>query len=117
MFRHRGGENVRGGTYWNLSSGNRIDIKDEGKLPGNDKSIFIRFPPIVMLLLGPILGLLYVVFLPFMAIVMMVAVVGKKILSGMFHLVKNFVSFGWRPTEAYLAGKKKENKKGSSESG
>lgn len=111
MLKYSGGERVGKGTYWNLSSGRRTDVPNEDILPGDKKSTFLRVPSGLMLILGPILGLLYVIFLPFVAIVIMVTLLGKKIAEGIFHLARNFVSFGWRPTEAYLGGKKKGGKK------
>lgn len=63
---------------------------------------------IATLLMGPILGLLYVVAMPFIAIATIVTLLGGKILSGVLSLGRNIVFFGWRPTEAYLSGKKKQ---------
>jgi hypothetical protein len=63
------------------------------------------------LLVGPILGLLYVIALPFIAIGTVCAAIGTKVLGSMVTLVGNLVSFGWRPSEAHLAGKKKERKR------
>lgn len=111
MFKYKGSERVGKGTYWNLLSGRRTDVSDKGILPGDKKSTFIRVPSGLMLIVGPILGLLYVIFLPFVAIAIMVTLLVKKMAEGIFHLARNFVSFGWRPTEAYLGGKKKEVKK------
>jgi hypothetical protein len=65
---------------------------------------------IVVLLSGPILGLLYVVCLPFIAIAAIVTLIVKKIFGGVLSLARNLVSFGWRPSEAYLSGKKKNKK-------
>lgn len=62
------------------------------------------------LLAAPIIGLLYIVALPFIAIGTVLAMTGKKVLRGMATLAGNLVSFGWRPSEAHLAGKKKERK-------
>jgi hypothetical protein len=42
-----------------------------------------------------------------MAIVMLMA---KKIFGGALSLARNLVSFGWRPQESYLGGKKKSKK-------
>ncbi|MDI6728408.1 MAG: hypothetical protein QMD44_05715 [Thermodesulfovibrionales bacterium] len=63
---------------------------------------------IAALLLGPILGLVYVIALPFIAIATIVILIGKKALGGILSLMRNLVSFGWRPSEAYLSGKKKK---------
>jgi hypothetical protein len=62
---------------------------------------------------GPFIGLAYVVVLPFA----FVSALGMTALNGILSLVGKSVSFGWRPSEAYLAGKKrkKEGKKQSGE--
>lgn len=63
------------------------------------------------LLVAPFIGLLYVIALPFIAIGTVCAMIGKRVLQGSATLVGNLVSFGWRPSEAHLAGKKKERKR------
>ena len=63
------------------------------------------------LVMAPIVGLLYVIALPFIAIGTVAAVMGKRLAEGLYHLVGNLVSFGWRPLEANLSGKKKERKR------
>lgn len=68
------------------------------------------------LVMAPILGLLYVIALPFIAIGTVLAVMAKKAAEGLYHLVGNLVSFGWRPLEANLSGKKKERKRKETDS-
>ena len=63
------------------------------------------------LVMAPIVGLLYVIALPFIAIGTVAAVIGKRLAEGLYHVVGNLVSFGWRPLEANLSGKKKERKR------
>lgn len=63
------------------------------------------------LVMAPVLGLLYVIALPFIAIGTVAAVIGKRLAEGLYHVVGNLVSFGWRPLEANLSGKKKERKR------
>ena len=65
---------------------------------------------IAALLLGPVVGLVYFISLPFIAIATVVALVGKKVMIGTLGVARNLASFGWRPTEAYLAGKKKKRR-------
>jgi len=70
------------------------------------------------LAMAPIVGLAYVIALPFLAIGAVAVVMGKRVAEGLYHVVGNLVSFGWRPTEAHLAGRKKKGKgseKGSPE--
>lgn len=111
MFTYHGGNKVAKGTYWNLDTGLRVDVTDEDILPGDSKASYSKFSPGVMLLLGPIFGLLYFVALPFIAIATMITLVGKKLLLSASNLLGHVVSFGWRPSEAHLAGKKKTGKK------
>lgn len=72
-----------------------------GSPPGGGKS---------MLFLGPFLGLAYVVLLPFIAIGAFIGLAAGKIFSALSALVGRGILFGWRPSTAYLAGKKKEKK-------
>jgi len=53
---------------------------------------------------APFIGLGYVVMLPFA----FAYAIGTAALNGVMGLVGSSASFGWRPTEAYLAGKKKK---------
>ncbi len=103
MTTHKGGQEVRRGTYWDLASGSRVDIADQGILPGDDKRRYIKFPSIGVLLLSPIIGLLYVFALPFIVI----AVIGRKILGGLFNFLRAISAFEWSPNEAHLIGKRK----------
>lgn len=69
-----------------------------------------RSVSISALLWGPLLGLAYVIFLPFIAIATIITLVGRKAVAGIMGVLRNVVLFGWRPSEAYLAGKKKKKK-------
>lgn len=64
-----------------------------------------------VLVVGPILGLVYAVFLPFIGIALLLQTLAVKIFGGAANSLVKGVSFGWRPIEAYLTGKK--NKKSS----
>ena len=97
----KGGHKTEKGTYWNIRSGERVVLEQEGMLPG--EGTYIKAPTAVVLLAGPVLGLLYAIFLPFIAIAMTVTVVARKAAEAGAHAA----SFGWRPVEAYLAGRKK----------
>jgi hypothetical protein len=61
----------------------------------------------VGLLMGPVLGLAYVVYLPCMAITTTVIVLGRKVLGDVLSVVRSFATFGWNPSEAYISGKRK----------
>ncbi len=55
---------------------------------------------------APLIGLAYIVALPFT----FVFALGVAVLSGASRAMGVSTSFGWRPQEAYLTGKKKEKK-------
>jgi len=111
MLKHNGGERVGKGTYWNLGNGERVDIQEEGILPGNEKKTYYRMPAAAIIVAAPVLGLMYAMFLPFIGIAMAVKLVGQKAGGGVMEMVHGSASFGFRPSESYLAGKKKSGKK------
>lgn len=63
------------------------------------------------LVMAPFVGLAYVITLPFIAIGTVAVVMGTKAVKGFCHLAVSLTSFGWRPLEANLAGKKKDRKR------
>ena len=111
MLRHSGGDRVGKGTYWNLTNGERIDITEEGTLPGGRERHFYRMPAAAVLVAAPVLGLLYAAFLPFIGIAMLVKLVAQKVGGGVLETVQSSASFAWRPSESYLSGRKNRAKK------
>jgi hypothetical protein len=108
MLRYKAGSRVGKGTYWNFANGERIDVTDEGVLPGGKKTAYFRLPATGIIVLGPLMGLLYAAFLPFIGIAMLVKVVLQKAASMAFSSARSSAIFGWRPSESYLAGQKKK---------
>ncbi len=106
MLKHRGAEKAGKGTYWNFSTGERIHLTGDGVLPGSEEATYYKLSPLTILLLGPIFGLVYAAAMPFLGIGMVANVVGQKVFNGVARVVGNAISFGWRPSEAYLKGKK-----------
>ena len=111
MLKHNGGDRVGKGTYWNFNTMARIDITDEGTLPGDAKAAYYRMPAAAIIVLAPVLGLLYAAFLPFIGIAMAVKLVGQKLGGGVMDAVMGSASFGFRPSESYLSGKKRQARK------
>ena len=103
---NNGGQTAKAGTYWNLSNGSRVQMEQEGVLPGSGTTRYIKAPVAVMLMAAPVVGLVFAVFLPFIGIVMTLNLVGKKLVQGVESAAAGSMSFGWRPIEAYLAGRK-----------
>jgi hypothetical protein len=110
MLGYKGGTRVGKGTYWDLANGQRIDVDQEAILRGADSSTYFRVPTGIMLIAGPIIGLFYVLCLPFISIATVASLAAGKIANGLLGLVGTSMSFEWRPKEAYLSGKKKGKK-------
>ncbi len=77
----------------------------------NASGVPARMPPGLSLIVGPLIGFAYVIFLPFIGLVMITALTLKKVGISLLSLVRTIAAFGWRPMEAYLAGRKKHSKK------
>ena len=110
MLKHNGGERVGKGTYWNFDNGERVDIAEEGMLPGGNNDVYYRLPASGILVAGPFLGLVYAAFLPFIGIAMVVKLLGQKMAGSLVDAMRTTPSFSFRPSESYLAGRKREKK-------
>ena len=121
------GQAARRGTYLDPVTGRRLDLAADGILPGEEGKQLLRLPPGGMIPMAFVMGFLYVLALPFIGILTLasiyiiplfglasgVLVVGGKALGAFLGVVGRTVSFGWRPSNAYLAGKKKHRLKGT----
>lgn len=80
------------------------------KESGKEDLEFVRnnrgatFSTLKKIVSAPFIGIAYVVSLPFAFLYAL----ATAALSGVLGLAGRSASFGWRPTEAYLAGKKKK---------
>lgn len=108
MFTYKGGSRVSRGTYWNLRKGLRVDVAEEDILPGNGGATYLKMPMAVMLLSGPVIGLVYAILMPIIGIATVAILGAYRVLKGMYNLAAKTISFGWRPGNAYLSGKKKK---------
>lgn len=104
----KGGHTAAAGTYWNMENGSRIDLHVEGILPGGNETMYLKAPSVAMLAAGPVLGLVFAVFLPMIAIVMALALVIRKLGEGVREAAAASMTFAWRPIESYLTGRKQK---------
>ncbi len=112
--KHIGGETVTKGNYWNFSNGDRISMDDNGVLPGGKNETYYKASPLVILALGPVLGLIYAAFLPFIGIAIIAKMVFTKLFGRTLEGLSRVATFNWSPSEAYLAGRR--HKKEATES-
>ncbi len=107
MFQmHRGGELAKKGTYLDTREWEFVSIPQEGDyLPGRDDQSFVRVPLALMLVLGPILGLLFVIFLP-MAVPLVVGMLLVQRLRGRAPTLRDsavrVATYSQQPGMAYL---------------
>lgn len=79
MFNHKGGDVVKGGFYWNQAQWRLENVEGKsGTLPGDEESRFARVPTLVLFVLAPIMGALFVVFLPFIGFALLVGMVAAR---------------------------------------
>jgi hypothetical protein len=99
-----GGQKVGAGDYWDFHTGNRVHVAAEGVLPGD--ALYYRLPAIAVLLLAPLAGLAYALFLPFIGLAFVGTLILKALLGRTADGFLRTATFNWRPSEAYLAGKR-----------
>jgi hypothetical protein len=108
-MRHHGGTAVRGGFYWNLSRWTIVTMpKDGGLLPGHSEHSYVRLPVLALLAVAPLMGGLYVMFLPFVGFALVAAALGRKTVDMMLTAVgatAATVAPSWQPGEAHFVGK------------
>lgn len=111
MLTYKTGEKVGKGTYWDLTSGRRVDVLREAVLSGGGTATYVRMSPGFVLLSGPVIGLVYAVLMPFIGIATVATLMAGRITEGLYNVAVKSISFGWRPRNAYLSGKKKKDDK------
>ena len=111
MARQTGATMVKAGFYWNPKEWEIVTIQGPGGiLPGTSNDRYFRIPVLAMLLLAPVMGGLFVVFLPLIGFALVLQHLGRlataAIRQGAASLLAT-MSPTWRPGEAYFAGKHK----------
>ena len=113
MKRFTAGTKVGQGFYWNIGRWELANIGAQGgALPGGEGERFVKVPLLAALLGAPLFGLVFVMFLPFIGIAMVAALVAKKISvavhGGATSVAATVAQSAALPGEAYLAGTKDE---------
>ena len=102
MKRYTGSEMVEPGLYFNPRQLSFKSVDEEGPLPGSTDEVYRRVPILVLLVVGPILGLAYAVFLPFIGFAMVTWLLGVKavqLAGGAVRVLRP----GWEPSMAFLS--------------
>jgi hypothetical protein len=104
-----GSTKVVGGYYLNRKTLEICTVRNDGELlPGNESDLYIHVPVPALLVLVPVLGAIFAMFLPLLGFVMPIMFLsGKlaKLVSNLFGELMTTISQHWAPGEAYLVGK------------
>lgn len=105
-----GGTKVRGGFYWDKAEWEMTVVPAEGgMLPGGSERRYLRVPVVALLLLGPIMGGLFVGFLPFIGVYLLVKNIyriASEATARAFHSMSGHrVAIAKGPAAAIRAGK------------
>jgi hypothetical protein len=92
MTRYHGNDSVKGGFYWRPSEWEIVTVPREGgTLLGTADMRYVRLPVLLILVLGPFMGALYVVFLPFIGFAMLLGFAGHKLLGIVRSAMENLL--------------------------
>ena len=76
------GETAKGGFYFNLKTWEiHLHRRNGEALPGDAADRFVRIPTVALLVLGPAMGFLFVIFLPAIGFALAFREIGRKIAS------------------------------------
>lgn len=79
MKKHHGGTEVKAGFYWGLRTWSIVPVtRKERVLPGGPELCYVKVPAVLLLLLAPVMGGAYVMFLPFIGFAMVIACGARK---------------------------------------
>ena len=79
MKKHHGGTEVKAGFYWSLGKWSIVPVTArERTLPGGPEHGYPKVPAALLLLLAPMMGGAYVIFLPFIGFAMVIACGARK---------------------------------------
>src|SRR5919108_456491 len=124
MVMYKSGTLVERGSYWSPLNGRFFTMREEGMLPADERNSYLKLSPAVLLVIAPLSGMMYVMFLPLLGIgvfliswlvpligtLSSVATTGARISSGVGGRRS---SFNWSPSRAYFSGAPKKKKAGA----
>lgn len=120
MARYTGGAKVGGGYYWNTGSWEVEVIPSEGgRLKAVDGARYVKVPFPALFVIVPLLGALFLMFMPLIGFALFAYAVAKKMASaftkGATELASTVQPGGFATGNAYFTGKPEEKKEGAPE--
>jgi hypothetical protein len=121
MDMYKGGTRVEKGLYWSPLDGRHLMARGESILPGTEDNRFLKISPVILLIIAPLFGMMFVIFLPLFGIgvfllswlvpvigtISAIAITGIRINSG---IGGKSAHFNWNPSRSYFSGARKKGK-------
>ncbi len=119
MAKYTGSMQVGGGYYWNPRSWEVEVVPDEGgRLKGAADAKYVKVPFPLLFVIVPLLGALFLMFLPFIGFALFAWAIAKKVTGhvkqGATELASTMAPGGFATGEAHFTGKPGEEKKNGS---
>lgn len=76
---YAGGDVAPSGIYWNKTRGEFVSISEEGELAGDRSERYLKAPLPLVLIVGPLMGLAYFVFLPISGLMVLLPFLAGKL--------------------------------------
>jgi len=115
MTKLSAGSAAKAGYYFSMKSWEVHPVPADGeRLPGESGQQWIAVPTVAALLLAPILGLTFLMFLPFIGFYLTLEAAVQPVLRIFRREAAELaatMSPGWQPGEAHLTGKREEETK------
>jgi hypothetical protein len=112
MRTYDGGTTVKSGFYWDLRAWSLVTRSGKGGvLPGGPDRRYVKVPIPMLLLLAPVMGGLYVMFLPFIGFAMVIAYAVRGTVVGLMRALGALnatVAPAWTPAETHFASERHE---------
>ncbi len=119
MAKYTGGMQVRGGYYWNPRNWEVEVVAPEGGRLQAEGAKYVKLPFPLLFLVVPLLGALFLVFLPFIGFALFGYAIVKKVTGtvrrGATELASTVAPGGFATGEAHFTGKRGEEKKAEGE--
>jgi hypothetical protein len=109
MTTYTGTQNVDPGLYYAVRPFKLTSVDQRGPLPGAEDRRYHRVPMILMLAAAPLLGLAFVIFLPFIGFAMVAWLLGGKVAELAARAAAEAVRVvrpAWAPSLAFLSRSK-----------
>jgi hypothetical protein len=106
MKRYQGNQKVDPGVYFNLQQIAFKSLEHKGHLPGSEEDEYLRVPTLALLIAGPIVGGVYVIFLPLIGLAMLAWLAIGKVVELATYAAEALVRIlrpAWQPGWAFLS--------------